>query len=278
MTAAFHARPFAASDTAALLELLRREHRLLGQPEVTASMLEACLRGSSPVDGAWWSDLRDYQVSVLEGRGGLVGAVGTGIAQTDGAGYVLWLASGQNTAVKARLLDDALVRLAGTPVQRAFWFATALGAGLEGLPATRNSALHQALVSRGFTASDAWLYLHRDLGDITARAAEAAEAGSSVTIRLQGEPAVAEVVGALLGPRLGVISWLGVSPARRGQGVGRRLLDAMLAHLRHLGAAEVILFVDHDEPGGVRDRSATLALYASAGFTVVDHLWSYERH
>jgi len=85
------------------------------------------------------------------------------------------------------------------------------------------------------------------------------------------------VTGALLSPRLAIISWLGVIPARRGRGVGRQLLDEMLSHLRHLGAAGVILYVDHDAPGGDRDRSAATALYLSAGFALVDHLWSYER-
>ena len=275
-----HSRPFAVPDTDGLLALLRREHRPLGQPEVTGAMLAACLRGRSPIDDAWWADLHTYQVSVLTGRdGGLVGAVATGIAATDGAGYVLWLAGGQDTAVQTRLLDDALARLAGTSVQRAFWFATALGAGLEGLPAARAGTLHAALVQRGFAGRDAWLYLHRDLGDIPPRPAAGvvAGAGGSVTIRLPGVSAAAVVTGALLSPRLAIISWLGVIPPRRGRGVGRQLLDEMLSHLRHLGAAGAILYVDHDAPGGDRDRSAATALYLSAGFALVDHLWSYER-
>ena len=69
---------------------------------------------------------------------------------------------------------------------------------------------------------------------------------------------------------------MGVAPEHRGHGLGRQLLDEMLAHLRHLGAREVILYVDHDTPGGDRDRSAAVALYRS-GFAEVDHLWSYER-
>jgi len=57
----------------------------------------------------------------------------------------------------------------------------------------------------------------------------------------------------------------------------RQHLLTTLACLRHLGAAEAILFVDHDEPGGVRVRPVAVALYARVGFTLVDHLWSYER-
>jgi hypothetical protein len=42
------------------------------------------------------------------------------------------------------------------------------------------------------------------------------------------------------------------------------------------GAAEVVLFVDHDDPAG-RDRRPALELYLAEGFTIVDHLWSYQR-
>ena len=278
-TTALRARPFAASDRAALLALLRREHRPAGQPPVTPAMLAACLRKESPIDGGWWADLRTYQVSVLPGDGGgLAGAGATGISRKDGAGYVLWLAAGGDPDIQNQLLDEALSQLAGCSVQRAFWFATALDAGLEGLPVATARGLHQGLVQRGFEGSDAWLYMHRRLEDITARSADGAvTAGGSVTIRPPGEAPDTYVQGGLLNPGLAIISWLGVTPARRGRGLGRQLLDAMLAHLRHLGAAEVILYVDHDAPGGDRDRSAAIALYRSSGFAEVDHLWSYER-
>jgi len=276
---ALRSRPFAAPDTADLLALLRREHRPLGQPHVTAAMLAACLRGQSPIDAGWWADLRAYRVTVLPARtGGLAGAVATGISRADGVGYVLWLAGGDDSTVQAELLDEALSQLAGTSPQRAFWFATALSAGLEGLPVGHAGALHGALIQRGFAGSDAWLYMRRDLGDIAPRlATDAVTAGGSITIRPPGDPASPEVTGALLTPQLAIISWLGVPAQSRGRGLGRQLLDAMLAHLRQLGANEVILYVDHDAPGGARDRGAAIALYRSVGFTDVDHLWSYQR-
>jgi ribosomal protein S18 acetylase RimI-like enzyme len=278
-TTTLRPRPFAVPDTGDLLTLLRRAHRLLGQPQVTAAMLAQCLRKDSPIDGRWWADLGTYRVSVLpDGAGGLAGAVATGISRTDGVGYVLWLAAGEYPEVQTRLLDEALSQLAGTSIQRAFWFATALGAGLEGLPVGHAGALHTALIQRGFGGSDAWLYMHRDLGDIAPRrAAGAVTKGGTVTIRPPADVADTDAQGALLTPRLAIISWLGVAAAHRGRGLGRRLLDEMLAHLRHLGATEVILYVDHDARGGARDRSAAITLYRSSGFTDVDHLWSYQR-
>lgn len=228
----------------------------------------------------WWADLRAYQVSVLPDRsGGLAGAVATGVGVTDGVGYILWLAAGASVSVQGRLLDIALAQLTDTAAQRAFYFATALGAGLEGLPVRHAVTLHEALLERAFAGSDAWLYMHRDLTDVTAQPAARASTtpGGAVTIRPAGDPAGCDVQGALLSPSLGMVSWLGVAPEQRGHGLGRQLLDEMLAHLRHLGACEVILYVDHDAPGGDRDRSAAIALYRSSGFTEVDHLWSYER-
>lgn len=43
------------------------------------------------------------------------------------------------------------------------------------------------------------------------------------------------------------------------------------------GAREVILYVDDDEPGGERDRTAANRLYDTSGFTEVDRLHSYTR-
>ncbi|MFD7235946.1 GNAT family N-acetyltransferase [Streptomyces syringium] len=65
-------------------------------------------------------------------------------------------------------------------------------------------------------------------------------------------------------------------PEARGRGLGRLLLGSVLEALTALGATEVVLYVDDDEPpGGERDRTAANALYDSAGFTEVDQLWSY---
>jgi GNAT superfamily N-acetyltransferase len=55
------------------------------------------------------------------------------------------------------------------------------------------------------------------------------------------------------------INEVGVAPAHRGRGIGRRLLDALLAHARTLQCTEAWVLTDD------RDNEAAHALYASAG-------------
>jgi ribosomal protein S18 acetylase RimI-like enzyme len=77
-------------------------------------------------------------------------------------------------------------------------------------------------------------------------------------------------------PGLGVIWWLEIEPEYRRRGLGRQLLRAARSVLAEEDVADVVLFVDHDDPK-VRDRRPALELYLAEGFTVVDHLWSYRR-
>jgi len=53
---------------------------------------------------------------------------------------------------------------------------------------------------------------------------------------------------------------LGVDPARHGQGIGRRMAEAMFAHFRELGAQHVRTLVDGDMEGIGR-------FFGSLGFT-----------
>lgn len=188
-----------------------------GQPPVTAEMLAMALSKRSPIDGAWWEDLRDYRVTVLpDPNGGLAGAVATGVSRTAGTGYVLWLAAGDDR-VQAWLLDTPWPS-SSTRRPSAFWFATAFGAGLEGLPVGDEPGMHAALLGRGFAGTDAWLDMLRNLSDTAPTAAPGAGVapGGAVTIRPPGKPEGCEVQGFMLGPGLGTVSWLGVAPARRG--------------------------------------------------------------
>jgi mycothiol synthase len=60
--------------------------------------------------------------------------------------------------------------------------------------------------------------------------------------------------------RIGEVYVIGVAPDTHGQGVGRRLMQAGLAHLTAANVDQVLLYVEGD-------NAPALALYASLGFT-----------
>lgn len=72
--------------------------------------------------------------------------------------------------------------------------------------------------------------------------------------------------------------WISTEPPARGRGLGRALLGSALDLLTGLGAREVILYVDDDDPDPASDRSRVAAnkLYDSAGLSGIDRLYSYQ--
>src|SRR5690606_18895309 len=211
--------------------------------------------------------------------GQVVGVVSYAIRPRDGAGVVLWLHGRENRGVIDTLLDHTLSRLGKRPIE-AFSFATALGLGMEALPVQHRPATAAALTDHGFLGSDLWRYMRVDLPVTglprTSYTVLRDEDRLTLTVRDGATPLGEATIGQPV-QGIGVLWWISVEPAARRRGLGRALLGSALDLLTELGAREVILYVDDDEPGGERDRTAANRLYEQAGFVEVDRLLSCER-
>ncbi|GAA0490836.1 GNAT family N-acetyltransferase [Streptomyces sp. NPDC046215] len=277
-------RPYRATDRAAVLALIDAD-RLPGQPLVTPEMLAHALAGRSAVDAEWWAALDPPAVEVATTPDGhVVGVISWALRPGDDTGLILWLHCREDEAVARALIDRALSALAPRAVE-AFQFSTALTLGLEALPVARRRATRTALERAGFTGERLWRALRAELPRPGLPVLDGVETGPDpqreaawrLLVRRDGR-AVAEAVVGHPVQGVGVLWWIEVGPGERGRGLGRALLGSALDLLTGLGAAEVVLYVDDDEPpGGDRDRTAANALYDSAGFTEVDDLWSYTR-
>jgi GNAT superfamily N-acetyltransferase len=216
-------------------------------------------------------------VGVEAADGTLVGAGAVGRRRT-GDRYLLWLHAGEDPDLVEAVLWPLLrgVRR-GDPIF-GFWSATELSVGLVGLPRAHRPATHDALVTRGFTGQDRWLYLTGPAASTTPDAPYRRRGHGTdlrVEVEVDGRPAGGAELS-LPAPGVGVVWWLEIEPEYRRRGLGRQLLRAARAVLAEEGVGDVVLFVDHDDPGA-RDRRPALELYLAEGFTVVDHLWSYRR-
>lgn len=270
-------RPLGPDDVGAICALVDRD-RLVGQPECTPERVRTVLAGRSTTDPWWWQELATMRTIGLEGPdGSLVGAGALG-RRRSGVRYLLWLHAGECPDLVEGVLWPLLrgVRR-GDPIF-AFSAATELSVGLEGLPRQHRPATHDALLARGFTGQDRWLYLTGPAaGEVPGTPFRRRGHGSELRVELDvdGSPAGSAELS-LPAPGIGVIWWLEIEPGYRRQGLGRQLLRAARSVLADEGVADVVLFVDHDDPKA-RDRRPALELYLAEGFTVVDHLWSYRR-
>ncbi len=277
-------RPYAPGDESAVLDLVNGD-RLLGQPPPTEVMLAEALAGRSVIDAGWWADLQEPATDVAHDATGTVrGVVSWARRPSDEAGLILWLHCHEDRAVAEALIAHAFKQL-GSRTVYAFEFASALSLGLEGLPVRHRPATRRALETAGFTGRDLWRYMRADLpitglphlahctvedsADPVGKRLEVREGGQVLAEATVGRP----VAG------IGVLWWIGVTPAARGRGLGLGLLGTALEVLVGLGAREVILYVDDDAPAGdaERDRTAANALYDRAGFTEIDRLHSFTR-
>jgi len=269
-------RPLGLGDVELLCALVDAD-RLPGQPACTPEMVRAVLAGRCTVDAWWWSQLATMRmVAAEDGSGRLVGAGAVG-RWPSGTRYLLWLHGAEDREVLDVVLWSLLRGVRRPDPIFAFWFATDLSVGLEGLPRNARPHTHEALLARGFVGQDRWLYL-RATGPGPPPRAEYRTRGHGeqllVELAAGGEVGGAEL--SLPAPGLGLLWWLEVEPEHRRRGQGRELLRAARTVLAQAGAEEMILFVDRDDPVA-RDRRPALALYESEGFAVVDHLWSYRR-
>jgi ribosomal protein S18 acetylase RimI-like enzyme len=253
--------------------------RLPGQPSCTPDMVWSTLTGRSNVAAWWWRQLTTMKaLGAVTASGELVGAGAVGRRAQGGGRYLLWVHANEDREVLDAVIWSLLRGARRTDPVFAFWFATELSVGLEGLPRNARPQTHGALVARGFTGKDRWLYL-RAAGPGPPPDAEYHCRGLAGALRVEltvaGEP-VGEAELSVPAPGLGVVWWLEIETGHRRRGHGRQLLRAARQVLAEAGATETILFVDHDDPEE-RNRQPALELYRHEGFTVIDHLWSYRR-
>jgi len=270
-------RPLGPDDVEGLCALVDRE-RLPGQPNCTLERVRTALAGRSTTDPWWWRELATMRTIGVEAPDGSLAAAGALGRRRSGERYLLWLHAGETPELVEGVLWPLLrgVRR-GDPIF-AFWSATELSVGLEGLPRQHRPATHEALLARGFTGEDRWLYLSAPAAG-PAPETPFRRRGHGAELRVELEVEGSPVGGAELSlpaPAVGVIWWLEIEPEHRRRGLGRQLLRAARSVLAEEGAVDVILLVDHDDPKA-RDRRPALELYLAEGFTVVDHLWSYRR-
>jgi ribosomal protein S18 acetylase RimI-like enzyme len=243
------------------------------------------LAGQGTIDRAWWDALKSTHTLVAVRGQEIVGAASYGLQKqklagpipADGSGCLLWLHAHEDPQVVEALLATIEQTLHACPRIYAFWFATPLTLGLEGLPVTSRPVTHQALLAHGFKGQDAWLYMAGPLISQAERIAEVTTTayGWTLSVREQGESIAEADIGRGKG-QVGHLRWLWVREDRRSQGIGTRIFLQACAQLYAAGARSMVLYVDHDDPAE-RDRRAAIRLYQRYGFTVITHLWSYWR-
>ena len=264
-------------DVDAIAALVNDDH-VLGQPRCRAENVRKALAGAATMERAWWDNFVDLQTIVATDGNSVLGAASSAVHREEGTAYVLWLHARESLPVVADLLDEVVRMRESQTVVRAFWIATPLSLGMEGLPAQHRAVTHAALLRRGFSGRDEWLYL---VGDPVSEAADvadvhaAAENEWTLTISDTAGATIGEAKAELGQDGVGIVWWLEVKPQYRGRSYGRALLLQAMKLLGAAGAERLILYVDHADPSS-RDRRPAIQLYESVGFRTVDHLWSYE--
>ncbi|MDQ3663589.1 MAG: GNAT family N-acetyltransferase [Actinomycetota bacterium] len=159
------------------------------------------------------------------------------------------------------------------PLAAAGWHVTRHGGGvlvqvasLASARRTSRSTDHDS-VRISDTLSDAWMRLYGRTAGVDPDVVRAVLAGpDTVALASVGDPLVAIGRGVVTGRWLGLAA-VEVAPGRRGQGIGRQVVDALLAWGSEHGARSVYLQTVPDNP-------AALALYEPYGF-ITHHRYCY---
>lgn len=202
----------------------------------------------------------------------LVGTASWLERRNDGERFLLWLHGRERPEVVAALLAAA-VEGASSAV-RAFTAPTPVQPVPAGLPVRHRSVTHAELLASGFLGHHRWLVLEGAPPSAATRIADVRALAPGglwqLSVTAADQP-VAEMRVQLNRDGIGEVQWIAVAAGCRGRGLGRRLLAQGLRLLGDAGARTVFLAVDADSA----TREPALRLYRSAGFRLVDHLWSY---
>ncbi|WP_151484366.1 GNAT family N-acetyltransferase [Streptomyces albicerus] len=273
-------RPYRPEDEPGVRELIDAD-RLPGQQRCTPEKLADVRRG--PLALAGWSVPARPRISVLADAEDRPRGIIAYLSFTDvNTGLICWIYAREDPPALRALLGFALAELAHCPQIEAFVGAPPGPLGPGGLPRTRRGATHDALLQTGFTGRRQGCYLHCALPAESASAKLVADSfpcdvppGHRLIIREAAEPVAEALVG--FGPdRTATVYWIETQPTHRGRGLGRKLLGQAMALLAEQGAEEVVLVID-DEDDLTPENQAATRLFASFGFTFVDHLWTYQR-
>lgn len=267
-----------------ILDLVNTD-RLQGQPVCNEEMLKEALRGRSPIDNAYWQELKELHHIYSSEAGKINGALAYGIRK-DKTGVILWSHTKEDPKVTKELISQALTSLKSCDSIEAFPHASALGTGLEGLPSSRNTT-DKVLKELGFDSEDLWLYMNCRITeedksipldeeiDIDETKDSSLPGQRYFNLKTKNDLALAEFS---MNKDTGTLWWIEVKDEAKGKGLGRKLVKQMKNLAASNGVKQIILYVDHDEPDNPeRDRRPAVSLYLSEGWQEVDHLNSYSK-
>jgi len=151
-------RELSQEDIPAAVELINAD-QMPSQPTCSVQDLQNALAGRATIDRGWWEALVDIRTIVATTDDEIVGVASYGTRKDDGSGFILWLHACEVREVTEALVVSMLSSLQNCPRVYAFWIATPLTLGVEGLPVAHRPVMHQVLLDQQFIGKDCWLYM-----------------------------------------------------------------------------------------------------------------------